>query len=311
MLTIDLTGKRAFVAGVADDGGYGFAIAKALAEAGASVCVGTWPPALGIFQILLRRGKLDESLRLSDGRKLEFERIVALDAEYDTMGDVPADVRESKRYRDHGDFTVQGVADRMRADFGEACLDVVVHSLANGPEVSRDLLATSRRGYLGAVGVSAYSMVSMVQRFGPLVRPGGAFVSLSYLASERVIPGYGGGMSSAKAALESDTRVLAWEAGRKWGHRVNCISAGPLASRAASAIGRDEGEGEVPGTVKGKSFIEQMVDYAKANSPLPESLHAREVGDVAAFLCSPLGSGVTGCVVHVDKGYHAMGKAVV
>ena len=154
-------------------------------------------------------------------------------------------------------------------------------------------------------------MVSMVQRFGPLIRPGGAFVSLSYLASERVIPGYGGGMSSAKAALESDTRVLAWEAGRKWGHRVNCISAGPLASRAASAIGRDEGEGEVPGTVKGKSFIEQMVDYAKANSPLPESLHAREVGDVAAFLCSPLGSGVTGCVVYVDKGYHAMGKAVV
>jgi enoyl-[acyl-carrier protein] reductase I len=311
MLTIDLTGKRAFVAGVADDGGYGFAIAKALAEAGATICVGTWPPALGIFQILLRRGKLDESLRLSDGRKLEFERIIPLDAEYDTMDDVPAEVRESKRYRDHGDFTLQGAADRLRADFGEPCLDVVAHSLANGPEVSRDLLATSRRGYLGAVGVSAYSMVSAVQRFGPLVRPGGAFVSLSYLASERVIPGYGGGMSSAKAALESDTRVLAWEAGRKWGLRVNCISAGPLASRAASAIGREEGEGEVPGTVKGKPFIEQMVDYAKANSPLPEPLRAREVGDVAAFLCSPLGSGVTGCVMHVDKGYHAMGKAVV
>jgi enoyl-[acyl-carrier protein] reductase I len=311
MLTIDLTGKRAFVAGVADDGGYGFAIAKALAEAGATLCVGTWPPALGIFQVLLRRGKLDESLRLSDGRKLEFERIVPLDAEYDTMEQVSAEVRESKRYREHGDFTVQGCAERLRGDFGEPCLDVVVHSLANGPEVSKDLLATSRRGYLGAVGVSAYSMVSLVQRFGPLVRPGGAFLSLSYLASERVIPGYGGGMSSAKAALESDTRVLAWEAGRKWGHRVNCISAGPLASRAASAIGREAGEGEVPGTVKGKPFIEQMVDYARANSPLPEALRAREVGDVGAFLCSPLASGVTGSVVHVDKGYHAMGKAVV
>jgi enoyl-[acyl-carrier protein] reductase I len=311
MLSIDLTGKRAFVAGVADDGGYGFAIAKALAEAGASVCLGTWPPALGIFQTLLRRGKLDESLRMPDGRKLEFERVMPLDAEYDTMAEVPADVRDSKRYREHGDFTVQGAADRLRAEFGEPCLDVVVHSLANGPEVSHDLLATSRRGYLGAVGVSAYSMISMVQRLGPLVRPGGAFVSLTYLASERVIPGYGGGMSSAKAALESDTRVLAWEAGRKWGHRVNCISAGPLASRAASAIGREAGEGEVPGTVKGKPFIEQMVDYAKANSPLPEALRAREVGDVAAFLCSPLASGVTGCVVHVDKGYHAMGKAVV
>src|SRR5262249_8019018 len=80
MLPIDLTGKRAFVAGVADDGGFGFAIAKALAEAGASVCVGTWPPALGIFTTLLRRGKLDESLQLGNGQKFEFERIYPLDA---------------------------------------------------------------------------------------------------------------------------------------------------------------------------------------------------------------------------------------
>ena len=309
MLPIDLVGKRAFVAGVADDGGFGFAIAKALAEAGASVCVGAWPPALGIFQTLLRRGKLDESLKLSDGRKMEFERIIAFDAEYDTLGDVPPDLRESKRYKDHGDVTIQGCAARLRADFGEPCLDIVVHSLANGAEVSRDLLATSRKGYLGAVSVSAYSMVSMVQRLGPLARPRSAFVSLTYLASERVIPGYGGGMSSAKAALESDTRVLAWEAGRKWGHRVNCISAGPFASRAASAIGRQapaEGEGQV----KGKPFIEQMVDYVKDNSPLAEPLAAREVGDTAAFLCSSLASGITGSVIHVDKGYHAMGKAV-
>ncbi|HEY1693143.1 MAG TPA: enoyl-[acyl-carrier-protein] reductase [Polyangiaceae bacterium] len=311
MLSIDLTGKRAFVAGVADDGGFGFAIAKALAEAGASVCLGTWPPALGIFQTLLRRGKLDASLQLSDGRKLEFERILALDAEWDVLEDVPAETREGKRYREHGDFTLRGAAEKLRADFGEPCLDVVVHSLANGSEVGRDLLDTSRRGYLGAVGTSAYSMVSMVQRFGPLVRPGGAFVSLSYMAAERVIPGYGGGMSSAKAALESDTRVLAWEAGRRWGHRVNCISAGPLASRAASAIARDPDAPEVPGTVKGKSFIEQMVEYTKANAPLTDTLQAREVGDVAAFLCSPLASGITGTVLHVDKGYAAMGKAVM
>jgi enoyl-[acyl-carrier protein] reductase I len=304
MLPIDLSGKRAFVAGVADDAGFGFAIAKSLATAGATVCVGTWPPALGIFQTLLRRGKLDESLRLPDGRKLEFERILPLDAEFDTMDDAPADVRENKRYKDHGDFTVQGSAERLRGDFGEPCLDVVVHSLANGPEVSKDLLATSRKGYLSAVSVSAYSMVSLVQRLGPLVRRGGAFVSLSFLASERVIPGYGGGMSSAKAALESDTRVLAWEAGRTWGHRVNCISAGPLASRAASAIGR---EAPTETGSKGKAFIEQMVDYVRAISPLPEALSAEEVGDTAAFLCSPLASGITGCVIHVDKGYHAMG----
>ncbi len=317
MLSIDLTGKRAFVAGVADDAGFGFAIAKALAEAGATVCVGTWPPALNIFETMLERGKMDASLQMPGGGKLAFERILPLDAEYDTLEDAPEDVRSNKRYRERGDFTIAGAAARMKQDFGEPCLDVVVHSLANGSEVSRDLLATSRKGYLGAVSASAYSMISIVQRFGPLVRPGGAFVSLSYLASERVIPGYGGGMSSAKAALESDTRVLAWEAGRKWGHRVNCISAGPLASRAASAIGRSApgaggaGASDVPGATKGKPFIEQMVDYVKVNSPLPESLRAREVGEVAAFLCSPMASGITGCVLHVDKGYHAMGKAVV
>jgi enoyl-[acyl-carrier protein] reductase I len=307
MLSIDLTGKRAFVAGVADDAGFGFAIAKALAEAGATVCVGTWPPALGIFQTLLRRGKLDASLALPDGRKLEFERIFPLDAEFDAMGDVPAEVLENKRYKEQGDFTLAGCADRLKSDFGAPCLDIVVHSLANGSEVNRDLLETSRKGYLSAVSVSAYSMVALVQRLGPLVRPGGSFVSLSYLAAERVIPGYGGGMSSAKAALESDTRVLAWEAGRKWGHRVNCISAGPLASRAASAIG---GREEAPDGSRGKSFIEQMVDYVQANAPLPEALEAAEVGAVAAFLCSPLARAVTGCVVHVDKGYHAMGKSV-
>jgi enoyl-[acyl-carrier protein] reductase I len=309
MLPIDLSGKRAFVAGVADDAGFGFAIAKALAEAGATVCVGTWPPALGIFQTLLRRGKLDESRSLSDGRKLDFERILALDAEFDTLEQAPSDVRDNKRYKEHGDFSVHGVTERLRADFGAPCLDVVVHSLANAPEVSRDLLATSRSGYLSAVSVSAYSMVSLVAHLGPLMRPGGAFISLSYLASERVIPGYGGGMSSAKAALESDTRVLAWEAGRKWGHRVNCISAGPLASRAASAIGREAPEaGAGASGARGKPFIEKMVDYVKGVSPLPEALAAREVAEVAAFLASPLASGVTGSVLYVDKGYHAMGK---
>merc|ERR1712070_476206 len=80
--------------------------------------------------------------------------------------------------------------------------------------------------------------VSLVQKFGPIMNPGGSVLSLTYYASEKVIPGYGGGMSSAKAALESDTRTLAWEAGQKHQIRVNTISAGPLKSRAASAISK-------------------------------------------------------------------------
>ena len=294
MLSIDLTGKRALVAGVADDGGFGFAVAKAFAEAGASVCVATWPPALNIFLNLLERGKMDESRRLSDGSLLTFERIYPLDAVYDAIDDAPADVRESKRYKDVGDFSIGGLAANLVRDFGEQPLDILFHSLANGPEVKKPLLETSRAGYLAASSASAYSLVSMVQRLAPIMRPGGNVCSLTYMASERIVPGYGGGMSSAKAALESDTRVLAYEAGRAHGLRVNTISAGPYASRAASAIG----------------IISKMVQYCAANSPLPQELEASEVGSTAAFLASPLASGITGATVYVDKGYHAMGMAV-
>jgi enoyl-[acyl-carrier protein] reductase I len=294
MLNIDLTGRRALVAGVADDGGFGFAIAKALAEAGASVTVGTWPPALNIFLNLIERGKMDESRTLSDGSLMQFERIYPLDAAFDTLADAPEDVRSNKRYKDTGDFSIAGLAERLVSDFGEQPLDIVVHSLANGPEVRKPLLETSRAGYLTAVSVSSYSLIGMLQRLGPLMRPNGSVVSLTYMASERVIPGYGGGMSSAKAALESDTRVLAFEAGRKFGVRVNTISAGPFASRAASAIG----------------IIDKMVQYCAANSALPEVLEASEVGATAAFLSSSLASGITGSTVYVDKGYHAMGMAV-
>ena len=282
MLPIDLTGKRAFVAGVADDKGYGWAIVRALAQAGAAVCVGTWPPTLRIFTKSLERGKLDMSL--PSGGEIELEKIYPLDAVFDSLDDVPEDVRNDKRYIQLSGYGIQEVADQLRSDFGDPCLDVIVHSLANGPEVRKDLLETSRAGYLAALSASAYSMVSMLQRLGPLTRSGGALVSLSYLAAERVVPGYGGGMSSAKAALEGDTRTLAYEAGRKWGLRVNTISAGPLASRAAKAVGT----------------IDKMVEYYRANAALPEVATAEEVGTAAAFLCSPLASGITGETLHVD-----------
>jgi enoyl-[acyl-carrier protein] reductase I len=294
MLPIDLSAKRAFVAGVADDNGFGFAIAKALAQAGASIVLGTWPPALGIFENMLERGKIADSLALGDGRRLEFERIYPLDAAFDTLQEAPADIRENKRYRERGDFSVSGAMARLRSDFGDAGLDIVVHSLANGPEVRNALVDTSRAGYLAAVSVSAYSNISLVRHFAPLMRPGGSFLSLTYMASERVVPGYGGGMSSAKAALESDTRTLAYEAGRRWGVRVNAISAGPWASRAATAIG----------------FIDTMIKYTTANSPLPRGITAADVGNTAAFLSSPLAAAITGSVVYVDNGYHAMGMAV-
>jgi len=291
MLSIDLSGRRALVAGVADAGGFGFAIAKALAEAGASVCVASWPPAMGIFETMLRRGKLDEARRLSDGKKLEFEKIYALDAAYDELDDVPEEIRSSKRYAGRGDFTVGGMARALVEDFGSQPLDILVHSLANGPEVAKDLIDTSRKGYLAALSASAYSLVSMVSKLGPLMRANATVLSLSYLGAERVVTGYGGGMSSAKAALESDTRFLAFQAGRRYGTRVNTISAGPYASRAASAT----------------NLIESYIERYEQNSPIQERLTAEEVANVAAFLCSPLASGITGATVYVDKGFHVMG----
>jgi enoyl-[acyl-carrier protein] reductase I len=294
MLPIDLSGKRAFVAGVSDDQGFGFAIAKHLAMAGASVCIGTWPPTYNILTKLISLGKIKQSLALPGGGELVFERIYPFDADFDRYEDMSPEQREDRRYKAHGDVSIGGTTARMKADFGDKPVDIVVHCLANGPEVKKALVRTSRKGYLAAVGTSAYSFVSMVGQFGPLLREGGSFLNLTFMASERVIPGYGGGMSSAKAALESDTRTLAYEAGRLYGARVNAISAGAWGSRAASAIG----------------LIDRMIEYGERNAPLPQAITPTDVGATAAFLCSPLGAGITGTIVYVDKGMHAMGIAV-
>ncbi|KAK2651309.1 hypothetical protein Ddye_018798 [Dipteronia dyeriana] len=291
-LPVDLRGKRAFIAGVADDNGYGWAIAKSLAAAGAEILVGTWVPALNIFENSLRRGKFDESRILPDGSLMEITKVYPLDAVYDNPADIPEDVKANKRYSGSSKWTVQEVAESVKQDFGS--IDILVHSLANGPEVSKPLLETSRNGYLAAISASSYSFVSLLKHFVPIMNPGGASISLTYIASERIIPGYGGGMSSAKAALESDTLVLAFEAGRKHRIRVNTISAGPLRSRAAKAIG----------------FIDMMIDYSLENAPLQKELTAEEVGNTAAFLASPLASAITGTVVYVDNGLNAMGVGV-
>ncbi len=289
MLNIDLKGKKAFIAGIGDDQGFGWAIAKSLAEAGCEILIGTWTPILRIFTTALEAGKFDESRKLSDGSLMQIKQVYALDAAFDTPDDVPEEVRENKRYKSASAYTVSEVAAAVEKDHGK--IDYLIHSLANSPEIKNSLLETSRKGYLAALSASSYSFVSLLKYFGPAMNPGGATLSLTYMASERAVPGYGGGMSSAKAALESDTRMLAFEAGRKWGIRVNTISAGALASRAARAIG----------------FIDRMIDYAKKTAPLQYDLNAEQVGNSAAFLLSDLASAITGTIVYVDNGMHAMG----
>lgn len=297
--TVDLKGKVAFIAGVADSTGYGWAIAKALADAGATIIVGTWPPVLKIFQMSLKKGSFDEDSILSDGSKMVIENVYPLDAVFDTPEDVPEEISTNKRYAGLDGFTISEVAKKVEADYGK--IDIVVHSLANGPEVTKPLLETSRKGYLAASSASAFSAVSILQNFAPIMNDNGSFLSLTYIASEKVIPGYGGGMSSAKAQLESDTRTLAYEAGRKHGVRVNTISAGPLKSRAASAIGKEKGD---------KTFIEYAIDYSKANAPLAQDLYSDDVGNAGLFLCSPLARSVTGVTLYVDNGLNCMGMAI-
>lgn len=292
MLKIDLKGKKAFIAGIGDDQGYGWAIAKALAEAGAEIIIGTWAPIYKIFTNSWNAGKFDESRKLSDDSMMNFLKIYPMDASFDTPEDVPEEIKENKRYKAYSNYTLSEVAAAIKKDFGQ--VDILIHSLANGPEVKKPLLETSRTGYLAAISSSAYSFVSLVKYFSPLMPVGGSALNLTYIASERAIPGYGGGMSSAKAALESDTRTLAWEIGRKQRIRVNSLSAGALGSRAARAIG----------------FIESMIDYAYQNAPLSKELKAEEIGQVASFLSSPLASAITGVTLYVDNGLHAMGVAM-
>ncbi len=286
---MNLKGKKAFIAGIGDDQGYGWAIAKELAGAGAEIIIGTWTPIVKIFTQSWSLGKFDESRKMKNGQMMEYKKVYALDAAFDKPEDVPQDIRENKRYQDASGYTISEVAAQVEKDFGK--IDILVHSLANGPEVKKPLLETSRNGYLAAMSASAYSFVSLLQHFGPLMNAGGSTISLTYIASERAIPGYGGGMSSAKAALESDTRILAWEAGRKWNIRVNTISAGPLRSRAARAIG----------------FIDSMIAYSLVNAPLAKDLESEEVGQAALFLASPAASAITGVTLYVDNGLHAMG----
>ena len=297
MSILNLKGKKAFIAGIGDDQGYGWAIAKSLAEAGAEIIVGTWTPILKIFTTSLETGKFNESRKLENGKMLEFLKVYPLDASFDTKEDVPKEILENKRYQNVEGYTVSEVAEAVSKEFGS--IDILVHSLANAPEVKKPLLETSRSGYLSAMSNSSFSFISLVKYFGPIMNQGGAALTMSYIASEKIVPGYGGGMSSAKAALESDTRVLAYEAGKKWNIRVNSISAGPLRSRAARAIGE-----------KGVNFIDMMIDYSYDNAPLKKHLEAKEIADTATFLLSPLASAITGVNLYVDNGLHAMGVSL-
>jgi enoyl-[acyl-carrier protein] reductase I len=302
MIPIDLSGKVALVTGVGDNKSFAWFIAKALQAAGARLVWAVHPRMIRIVEAILTGDDPEDaaSRQLPFGKgSLTVEKVLPCDVSYDTMADVDEKTRTDRRYvrieEQYGDYSIEGLMKAVGSAFGQ--IDMLIHSVAFSPEITKKAVETSRQAYLTALSISAYSLTALCRAGEALManRPDGAsVVSLTYLGGDRVVPHYGGGMSTAKAALQIDTKQLASNLGPK-GIRVNAISAGPYASRAASAI-----------STAGHS-IDDMIAYAAQRSPLPRGITAEEVANACVFLCSPLASAVTGHVLYVDCGYNVMG----
>ncbi len=294
MIPIDFTGKIALVSGVGDNLSFAWFISKALQAAGAKVVLSVHPRFMGIVEGLLRSTQPDdtEARKMPDGSEFKPTKIFPCDASYDTMADVPAEVKNDRRYAKFPEFSIQGTMDAVAKEFGG--IDILIHSIAFSREVTKPLIETSRGAYHEAMGISAYSLTSMVRAAAPHManRPGGgSVVGLTYVAGERVVPHYGGGMATCKAALQIDAKQLAWFVGDR-NIRVNLISAGPYASRAARAINKD---------------FDKLIEHAASHSPLRRPIGPEEVANSVLYLCSPLASAVTGQILYVDCGYNIMG----
>ncbi|QJW96048.1 SDR family oxidoreductase [Frigoriglobus tundricola] len=293
MIAIDLSGKVALVSGVGDNISFAWFIAKALQAAGAKVVLACHPRVMGIVEGVLTRDADKESRLLPDGSEFKPVKVYPCDANYDTMADVPEEVRTNRRYAQFPEYSIKGTVDAVAAEFGG--IDIMIHSMAFSSEIKNALIDTSRKAYHEAMGISSYSLISMVRAAAPHManRPGGgSVVGLTYVAGERVVPHYGGGMGTCKAALQMDAKQLAWFVGDK-NVRVNLISAGPYASRAARAINKD---------------FDKLIQHAADHSPLRRPIEPEEVANGVLFLCSPLAAAVTGQILYVDCGYNIMGS---
>lgn len=195
----------------------------------------------------------------------------------------------------HCDATNAEQVEKLMASVGEhfgGTLDGFLHGIAfaKKEELSGAYVDTSHDGFTVAHESSVYSLVNMARYATPLLAPvGGSIVTLSYLGAERVVPNYNV-MGVAKAALEASVRYLASDLGPQ-NIRVNAVSAGPIRTLAASAIGD----------------FDSMVKMVAERSPLRRSVDAGEVGDTVLFLMSRLARGITGEVIYVDAGYNIMG----
>jgi enoyl-[acyl-carrier protein] reductase I len=187
------------------------------------------------------------------------------------------------------DAQITNLTQQLQTRWGR--LDILVHSVAfaKKEELSGRYVDTSREGFHLAMDVSVFSLVALCKALEPLLGEGSSVVTLTYIGSERVVPNYNV-MGVAKAALEASVRYLAADLGPQ-GVRVNAVSAGPISTPAARAI----------------AGFTTMLQRVREVAPLRRNTEAEEVADAALFLLSDLARGVTGEVLYVDSGYHAMG----
>jgi len=255
MIQIDAAGKRALVMGVTNARSLGWAIASKLREAGAEMAFS------------YQGERLRETLeKLTEGMDAPLYQV---------------------------DVTRQDEVDALFADLGARWdgLDYLVHSIAFAPREAMEgrYVDTRRDDWVTALEVSAYSLVQAARAAEPLFRDGGAMVTLTYFAAEKVVPKYNV-MGVAKSALEASVRYLAYDLGKK-GVRINAVSAGPVKTVAARSI---------PG------FMEMYKRFT-ALAPLGKNILQEDVGNLGLFLLSPLAAAITGETVYVDGGYHVMG----
>jgi enoyl-[acyl-carrier protein] reductase I len=253
----ELEGKKALIFGVANHNSIAWAIAQKLSAQGARLA-------------LTYQERMEQNVRkLASGVE---DALV-----------MPCDVQR--------DDEIDATFDTVGKEFGG--LDILIHSVAYAPteDLRGRVSQVSRTGFMTAVDVSAYSLLAISRRAEPLMQSsgGGSIIAMTYLGSERVVPGYNL-MGIAKAALEASTRYLAWDLGPA-NIRVNGISAGPLRTLSARGVGN----------------INDMFALIDQVAPLHRNIEQGDVGDLAALLCTPAMRNITGNIIYLDSGFHLMG----
>jgi enoyl-[acyl-carrier protein] reductase I len=189
--------------------------------------------------------------------------------------------------------SLDGLFAAIAADWGS--LDFVVHAIAysDKDQLKGRYVDTTADNFVQSLLISCYSFTAVCQRAEALMPAGGSLLTLTYMGAERVMPHYNV-MGVAKAALEASVRYLAEDLGRR-AIRVNALSAGPMKTLAASGIGD----------------FRFILKWNQFNSPLRRNVSAHDVGGAGLYLLSPLATGVTGEVHHVDCGYNVVGMLAV